>query len=71
MTHVLELLHAIASDDAQFSFLDAEIRGQVRTALAAGIGCVLKTQIIQNANKTGWCSQFAALTLEPSSARKM
>lgn len=71
MTHILELLHAIASGEPQFGFLDAEMRGRVRTALNAGIGCLLKTQIVQNGNKTGWCSQFDAITLQPSSARKM
>ena len=71
MTHILELLHAIASKEPQFDFLAETQRQQAAEALARGIRCVLETQITQGSRKTGWCSQFDALTLQPSSARKM
>lgn len=71
MTHVLELLQAIASNAPAFVFLDAPQRQQAARALANGISCVLKTQLPQHGRKSGWCSQFDALTLQPSSARKM
>lgn len=71
MTHVLELLYQIKSDGSRFSFLSATQRQQAATALARGIGCVLKTQIELGDKKTAWCSQCDALTLQPASARKM
>jgi PelA/Pel-15E family pectate lyase len=71
MTHILELLYAITSAEPQFDFLDSQMRNRVRAAFASGINCVFKTQIVRDGNKTGWCSQFDPLSLQPSSARKM
>ena len=71
MTHVLELLHGITINEPCYAFLDESQRQQAADALAKGIRCVLKTQIVQNGKKTAWCSQFDPLTLQPSSARKM
>ena len=71
MTHSLELLQGIKNNDPAFAFLNDALREQATESLAAGIRCVLKTQIVQSGRKSGWCSQFDALTLQPSSARKM
>ncbi len=71
MTHILELLHAIASNDPALAFLDESQRQQAGTALMVGIRCVLKMQIMQDGKKTVWCGQHDALTLHPASARKM
>lgn len=71
MTHVLELLHAIASNEPAFVFLDEPLRLKAAAAMANGIQCVLNTQITQNSRKTGWCAQFDPFTLQPASARKM
>lgn len=71
MTHILELLHSVVSNDPSFVFLDEPTRQKSADALTKGIRCVLKTQVVQNERKTAWCSQFDPLTLQPSSARKM
>jgi PelA/Pel-15E family pectate lyase len=71
MTHVLELLHGITVKEPCYAFLDESQRKQAADALAKGIGCVLKTQIVQNEKKAVWCSQYDSLTLQPASARKM
>jgi len=71
MMQILELLHGINVNEPGYAFLDAAQRKQAADALAKGISCVLKMQIVQNGRKTAWCSQFDPLTLQPSSARKM
>ena len=71
MTHVLELLHGITLNEPCYAFLDESQRQQAAAALAAGIPCVLKMQIVQDGKKTVWCGQHDALTLQPASARKM
>lgn len=71
MIHILELLHGITINEPAFGFLDDSQRKQACDAFAAGLRCVLKTQIAQNGTKTVWCSQYDALTLQPASARKM
>ena len=71
MTHIVELLQGIKNNEPEFRLLDDTLRQQAVESLAAGIRCVLKTQIVQTGKRTGWCSQFDSLTLHPSSARKM
>lgn len=71
MTHILELLYAIKSNDPGYAFLDESQRQKAASAFEAGIRCVLQMQIIQDGKKTVWCGQHDALTLQPASARKM
>ena len=71
MTHVLELLQGITDNAPRYAFLDDSRRQQAAKSLAAGLGCVLKTQIVQNGKKTVWCAQHDALTLQASPARNM
>jgi PelA/Pel-15E family pectate lyase len=70
MTHVLELLQGITDNAPRYAFLDDSRRQQAAKSLAAGLGCVLKTQIVQNGKKTVWCAQHDALTLQASPARE-
>lgn len=71
MTRILELLHAITRQEPAYAFLENSLRQQAAAALAAGIHCVLETQVVQGGTKTVWCAQYDALTLAPASARKM
>jgi PelA/Pel-15E family pectate lyase len=71
MTHILELLQGVTDNEPCYAFLDESMRQQAAKSLKAGIGCVLKTQIVQNGKKTVWCAQYDSLTLQPASARKM
>ena len=71
MTHILELLQGIADKEPCYAFLEDSQREQAAKSLAAGLGCVLKTQVVQNGKQTVWCAQHDAHTLQASSARKM
>jgi len=71
MTHILEVLQGIVDNKPEYDFVDVALREQAARSLAAGIGCVLKLQIVQDGKRTGWCAQYDALTMQPSSARKM
>jgi len=71
MTHVLELLHGITLNDPVFDFVDESERQQVAAALATGIRCVLKTEVMRDGKKTVWCIQNDSLMLRPADARKM
>ena len=71
MTLVLELLQGIAGNEPRYAFLNEAQRKQAADTFAAGIRCVLKTQVVQDGKKTVWCAQHDALTLQPSGARKM
>ena len=69
MTHVLELLRAISSDDDSWKWLDAGRREQSQLALRKGITCVLAAQVEQGGRKTVWCAQHDPLDLQPVAAR--
>lgn len=71
MTHILELLQAIARNDPSFDFLDESQRTKASQAFTAGIDCVLRLQVRQEGKRTAWCAQHDPLTLRPTSARKM
>ncbi len=71
MTHVLELLQAIAIREPAYAMLSDAERQQAEGALAHGIQCVLKMQVMQAGKRTVWCAQNDALTLQPANARKM
>jgi PelA/Pel-15E family pectate lyase len=71
MTHVLELLQDIKHNAPHVAFVEPALRKKAEAALEAGIRCMLRTQIEQGGQRTAWCAQYDALTLQPSSARRM
>lgn len=71
MTHVLELLRDVVDGAPAFALLDAERRARAERALAAGVACVLRMQIVIEGKKTVWCAQHDAMTLAPTAARAM
>ncbi|HSY16841.1 MAG TPA: pectate lyase [Candidatus Acidoferrales bacterium] len=71
MTHVLELLQGVTDKEPRYAFVAEAQRQQAVGALAKGLGCVLKTQVILDGKPSVWCAQHDALTLEPAAARKM
>jgi PelA/Pel-15E family pectate lyase len=71
MTHILELLQAICSEAPYFAFLTEADRAAAAVALKSGIDCVIKAQVRQAGQRTAWCAQHDALTLQPTAARAM
>ncbi len=64
MVNVLEFLRDVAHS-ADYSFLDEGRRSAADKAFAAGIVCILKCQILVNGERTIWCAQHDAISLEP------
>jgi PelA/Pel-15E family pectate lyase len=52
-----------------YAFLPAEVRDRAAQAVAKGIECILKSQIVVAGVKTFWGQQHDALTLAPVAAR--
>ena len=69
MMRVMELLRDVAGGEAPYDFVDAERRQRAADAVALGVECILKTQIIQDGRPTAWCAQHDAVTLQPAWAR--
>ena len=69
MIQVVELLDDLANGQAEFAYVPIAVRDRARNAVARGIDCILKTQIIVDGKPTVWAQQYDPLTLKPASAR--
>ena len=69
MIQVVELLDDVAQGQAEFAYVPAATRERARAAVAHGVECILKTQILVDGKPTAWAQQYDPLTLKPASAR--
>ncbi len=69
MTLVLGLLQGIAAGAPEFAFVPEKERAAAAAAVAAGVQCILKCQVVQDGRKTVWCAQHDPFFLAPYSAR--
>lgn len=69
MTGVLHTLKAVAEDRRMYAFVDGVLLERVRTAYAAGLKCVLDSQIRLENRLTAWAQQHDHKTLKPVWAR--
>jgi PelA/Pel-15E family pectate lyase len=69
VTHAAELMTAVSSGAAPFSFVPTALRNQAAVSAARALDCILRTQIRVNGKLTAWAQQHDALTLEPAAAR--
>ncbi|PAS98534.1 MAG: pectate lyase [Candidatus Dactylopiibacterium carminicum] len=69
IANVLEVLRDIVSGEPIYAFVDPGRVARARAAYDRGISLILKTQIVVTGRKTGWCSQYDHLTLEPRMGR--
>lgn len=66
---VLKLMQSVANGQAEFAFIDSELKEKAATAYQKGLDCILKTQITDNGRLTVWCQQHDELSLQPAWAR--
>ena len=69
MVSVMRLLQRVAGDKPTYAFVDAERRTRCAKAVAKGIECILKCQVVVNGKRTAWCAQHDEKTLAPAGAR--
>ncbi len=70
MASVLEVLHAVAQGRAPFALVDAARRSHAAAAMARGVDCILRCQVVIDGKKTAWCAQHDEHTFAPVAARK-
>lgn len=66
---VLRTLRKMESGSEPFSSLDAATRQRAGEARERGDACVLKLQVVQNGQLTGWAGQYDPRTLQPVQGR--
>ena len=69
MVGVLRLLRGITRKQADYGFVDDTRRQRAAQAIAKGIECILKTQVVVAGKRTVWCAQHDEVTLQPAPAR--
>jgi PelA/Pel-15E family pectate lyase len=69
MIGILNVLQDAATGAEQWKWLDDMRRSQAKDAVARGVDCILKCQIVVDGTPTGWCQQHDAETFAPTSAR--
>lgn len=69
MIGVLELLRDIAKKKSPYAFVDDALRMRAAAAVARGVECILKTQVVVDGKLTVWCAQHDEVTLKPAAAR--
>ncbi len=69
MIGVMKVLRDIAAKKSDYRFVDAERRSKAEKAVAKGIECILKTQVVVQGKRTVWCAQHDEVTLAPVAAR--
>jgi PelA/Pel-15E family pectate lyase len=66
---MLRLLRKISSGADPFGYIDAATRARAKSALDRGDDCVLRLQVRQNGQLTGWAGQYDPETLQPAQGR--
>jgi PelA/Pel-15E family pectate lyase len=69
MVNVLHVLQDIVVGKNDFDLLSDKYRKNAQAAVAKGVSCILKTQVLQNGIPTVWCAQYDEKTLKPAKAR--
>ena len=69
MVQTLQLLRDVAEGRGVFAFTPRDVRKEASGAVAHGIECILRAQVVVNGKLTVWGQQHDALTLRPVAAR--
>lgn len=67
--NVMTLLRNVAGRKGVYAAVDKKYVPLSQKAVQKGIGCILKTQLITDGDKTGWNQQYNKTTLRPEKAR--
>jgi PelA/Pel-15E family pectate lyase len=69
MIRALTVLRKVARQEDQFAIVDPDLVALAKEAVARGVDCILKTQVMQNGRPTAWCAQYDEVSLLPAKAR--
>ncbi len=69
MIDVMYVMKNTAEATNGFEAVDKTLIPAAQKAVAKGIDCILKTQVIQHGKLTAWCAQHDRNTLKPAKAR--
>ena len=69
MVRALTVLRRVARQEERYALVSPDLVGPARDAVARGLACILKTQVVQQGRPTAWCAQYDEVSLLPAKAR--
>ncbi|MBF9144122.1 pectate lyase [Hymenobacter sp. BT439] len=69
MVKALTVLRRVARKEERYAAVDPALVPLAQAAVARGVDCILKTQVVQNGRPTAWCAQYDEVSLQPAKAR--
>ena len=69
MVRVLTVLRRVARQEERYALVSPDLVGPAKDAVARGLACILKTQVVQHGRPTAWCAQYDEVSLLPAKAR--
>ncbi len=66
---LLRMLRKISAGADPFGYVDAATRARAQAAVDRGDECVLRLQVVQDGELTGWAGQYDPATLRPAQGR--
>jgi PelA/Pel-15E family pectate lyase len=69
MVRALTVLRRVARQQERYALVGPDLVGPAKDAVARGLACILKTQVVQQGRPTAWCAQYDEVSLLPAKAR--
>ncbi|GAB3663290.1 hypothetical protein GCM10027594_32240 [Hymenobacter agri] len=69
MIRALTVLRSVARQQERYALVSPDLVGPAKDAVARGLACILKTQVMQQGRPTAWCAQYDEVSLLPAKAR--
>lgn len=69
MVNALTVLYNTAEGKNNFDVVSSSLKEKSKIAVKKGIGCILKTQVLQKGVPSIWADQYHEITLQPDKAR--
>ena len=69
MVRALTVLRRVARQEERYALVRPDLVGPAKDAVARGLACILKTQVVQHGRPTAWCAQYVEVSLPPAKAR--
>ena len=69
MVRALTVLRHVARQQERYALVSPDLVGPAKDAVARGVACILKTQLVRHGRPTAWCAQYDEVSLLPAKAR--
>lgn len=69
IVNILKIMDGMSKKAEPYAFVSDDYVTKATQATQKGVDCILKTQLVVQGVKTGWCQQYDQITMKPATAR--